>query len=240
VDKAAVTNRRGRLALLLLLVALPVPAEAQELLGRVIDRRTGQGVADVEIRALRGDTVSASTTSNEVGGFRLVMPAGGRYWLEASRLDYLQIDTVSVEIPDQGRRVVEFILDPRPITLEEIRAEVRRGIPARFLDTYDGFLTRHETYPAVGSRRVVRRGDPEIDGSMSIREVLGWFPPARSTTRWFLDGRPSSEDELDGMIYADVEGVEFYRMHLDAPMYVDPGREPFVSVVMVWRRRGPR
>jgi hypothetical protein len=204
-----------------------------------MDRNTGRPVADVEIRALRGNTVAGITTTNEVGGFRLLLPAGGRYWLEASRLDYVQIDTVSVEVPGEGRRVIDFLLDPRPITLEEIRAEVRRGVPARFLNTHDGFLTRHETYPPVGSRRVVRRGDPEIDGSMSVREVLNWFPPQRSTTQWFLDGRPSSEEELEMMIFTDVEGVEFYRVHLDAPMYVDPGREAFVSVVMVWRRRGP-
>lgn len=211
----------------------------QELLGRVIDRNTGQPIAEVEIRALRGNAEVARTTSNEVGGFRLVLPGGGRFWLEASRMDYVQIDTVSVEVPPDGRRVVEFLLDPRPITLDEIRAEVRRGVPARFLDTYEGFVTRHETLPPLGSRRVVRRGDPEIEGSGTVAEVLLWFPPPRPNTRWFLDGRPSTEEEIEGLIYADVEGVEFYRSHIDAPVFIDAGPTAFVSVVMVWRRRGP-
>lgn len=154
-------------------------------------------------------------------------------------MDYVQIDTVSVEVPSDGRRVVEFLLDPRPITLEEIRAEGRRGVPARFLDTYEGFLSRHETLPPLGSRRVVRQGDPEMEGSGTVAEVLLWFPPPRPNTRWFLDGRPSTEEEIEGVIYADVEGVEFYRSHIDAPVFIDAGPTAFVSVVMVWRRRGP-
>jgi hypothetical protein len=220
-----------------LLAFAPANLSAQELLGRVIDRASGQPIPDVEIRALRGDTVVARTTSNEIGGFRLVLPAGGRYWLEASRMNYVQLDTVSLEVPPDGRRVIDFILDPVPITLEEIRAEVRRGVPARFLETYEGFLARHEQLPKAGSRRVVRRGDPEMQNAGTVQEVLNWLPPARASTLWFLDGRPSTEEEIEGLIFDDVEGVEFYRSDLDAPIFVDSRGQ--TSVVMVWRRRGP-
>ncbi len=215
----------------------PADLSAQELLGRVLDRATGEPVPDVEIRALRSDTVVARTTTNEVGGFRLVLPEGGRYWLEASRLDYVQLDTVSLEVQDGERRVIDFIVDPRPIALEEIRAEVLRGVPARFLDTYEGFLARHEQLPKVGSRRALRRGDPEMENSFTVRQVLNQLTPARPTTVWFLDGRLSSEEEIESLHMEDVEGIEFYRSVLDGPMFVDAS--PRTSLVMVWRRRVP-
>lgn len=239
----------------LLLGLVPQTASAQELLGRVLDRNTAQPIANVDLLAIRGDSVVARTTANEQGAFRLVLPAAGEYGIWATQLGYLQLDTARVRLEEGQRRLIDLLLDPRPVRLEGIEAVDERGAAfLRMSDTWQGFLVRHRDLPPLGSRRAVRRGDPEMAQAMGVRDVLQWFVPPRPCMYWFVEARlieitrntMDPPDQVALYAFEEIEAVEFYRNAWEAPVVTPPCDDPQLlespepSVVMIWMRRNSR
>ncbi len=245
------------LVCVLLIGLIPRTAAGQEILGRVLDRNTAQAIADVDLVALRGGTVVARTSSNEQGAFRLVLPAGGEYGIWATRIGYVQQDTARVQIADGQRRMIDLLLDPRPVQLQGIEISDERGAAlTRMAPSWGGFLARYRDFAPVGSRRAVRRGDAEMAQSMGMRDVLQWFVPPRPCLYWYVEARfidvtynsLEPPDQVALHAFEEIEAVEFYRYPWDAPVVVRPCDDPpnpltdsrHPSVVMIWLRRSDR
>ncbi len=199
----------------------------------------------------------ARTTANEAGAFRLLLPGGGEYGVWATQFGYVQLDTARVQVEEGQRRMIDLLLDPRPVRLEGIEAVDERGAAfLRMSDTWSGFLVRHRDLPPLGSRRAVRRGDPEMAQAMGVRDVLNWFVPPRPCMYWFVEARlveithgtMDPPEQVALYAFEEIEAVEFYRSGVEAPVLALPcavvppniGESIEPSVVMVWLRRNDR
>ncbi|TVP80146.1 MAG: hypothetical protein EA352_00290 [Gemmatimonadales bacterium] len=69
---------------------------------------------------------------------------------------------------------------------------------------------------------------------------MSWPDPP--TGEVHVDGRPAFPDELEFLSADDVEGVEYYRSPMDAPMglNIDPLAGMNTPVIVIWTRRPGR
>jgi hypothetical protein len=190
------------------------------------------------VEALRDGEVVQRSTTDANGSFILYFSRSGLFEIRANRLGYVPSRPESVEV--RSRELVEVLLplSTSPIQLEGITVEARRADPRREA-TFAGLFARREAARSVGTERVVVRGDPEMEVSATVRDVLRWFLPTRGCVAYYVDGLPRSEflwGILD-MPVSMLEGIEYYRSAIWAPLGFDPPMDPRCSIVAVWRER---
>jgi hypothetical protein len=216
-------NRAGAAACLFLLCA-GTRLDAQSVRGRVLDAETGREMsAAVRIQLVNAaGAVAGETVSGERGVFRLLVQSPGTYTLRASALGYRDTAT-----PITLRSGEELVMDVKvaatAIPLDPVTVTARRTDP-RHEGTREGMLARHALFRPVGSRRVVLASEDELVASMTVNEVLQWFPGTmreRCTIVYWdgrvVDNRELSDEWLSEPLVPHLEAVEFYARQSEAP-----------------------
>ncbi|HEX8211578.1 MAG TPA: carboxypeptidase-like regulatory domain-containing protein [Longimicrobium sp.] len=201
------------LTLLALACVLARGAEAQAVVGRVVDSGSGAAVPRARVVATGGDRPSARTTHSDADGrFSLVL-GGGAYRLEVTRIGYRNArprtisvgpgETVRVAVPLSAAALV---LDPVSATARPRRMEV------------DGFFEQLRPDSANFLRPASARG------AWGGVQVFGTFPTPsacyqlaaaahreKSVLTLVVQGRPDGEECMDtGGLFsykATVRGV---------------------------------
>ncbi len=245
------TTFGGRAALaLMLLAALAAPAAGQAVDGQVVDAESGEGIeqAELVLRDARG-SVAARTRTNAEGRFLLSASVEGRFVIEVERLGYLAPEPIALEL-GRERVSVEIRLGRAPLALEPLTVTGRRADP-RHDGTFEGARSRHDIFPVVGPRRVIMRGDWELEGASTVGGVvaLTGFPRGCTIVWWngsLVSSDAAGETWMDHTSPEAVEAVEFYRRWSDAPAAYRPippwvaGNPNACSVVALWPRLDPR
>jgi hypothetical protein len=230
---------------------------AQAIRGEVVTPDAAGGLAGARVEVLLGDDVVGVASTDEHGEFVLYLPRSGTYRLRATRLGYAPALSGDVEIRSREMVMLRLHMSSEPIPLAGITVEGLIRDP-RHDATYEGLHARRATARSVGTERIVIRGDPEMEVSASVRDVIRWFLPPRGCVVYYLDGRPSRGLDFFWQILdmhpSLLEGIEYYRNSLYLPVGFDPGwseewrlrpgeseRRPSVtsgcSVIAVWRER---
>jgi hypothetical protein len=239
------------------LMILSPPLLGQAIQGEVRDAGSLRGIGEVVIQVLLEDEVTASTTTDAAGSFSVFLRRAGTYRLRAVRLGYGSAESDLLEVG--VRELVEVTLEmpSLPIPLAGVTVEARRRDP-RHDASYEGLYARRATALSVGTARVVVRGDPEMEVSGRVRDVIQWFVPPRGCVTYYLDGRPGRGLDFFWEILdlhpSMLEGIEYYRDG-GLPVGFEPGwserwrprageparTRPSVasgcSVIAVWRAR---
>lgn len=154
-------------------VAAALPASAQTLQGRAVDRETLQPLPDASVALVdtTGDVV-ASARSGPDGAFRLTAPRPGEYRLTAARIGYGTL--LSAPVPLGEGQVVETEARVRPVALalDSVRVPVaaEAGITGQVMEAASG-------QPIVGARvalldsrgLVVRSVESDAAGNFHLR-----------------------------------------------------------------------
>ncbi len=214
---------------------LPCAALSQALAGRVASHDDGLPIpgAAVSIYGVSGFRTSATT--NAEGAFRLGLPSEGIYFVAVAALGYAHRDSIPVEVGIGEEVAIAVELSTSPLEIEGIEI-VARGFELRHRATLGGFRERHLSAPAIGSRRLFDRNDPEMRTAFDLDDVMKWFPVTRRMCfDVFVDGvRRPGWDDFRLAAVEGIEGVEFYADPLDAPIEFREGQR--CAILAIWRR----
>jgi hypothetical protein len=115
-------------ALVLGLLAEPLPAQAQTVRGRVLESQGVSPVVSAGVVLLDTTFVSvAGTATNANGAFTLEAPGPGAYYVLTEALGYSPSIDGILELSEGGSITVEIYLKPRPIVLDSIKVAVERA-----------------------------------------------------------------------------------------------------------------
>jgi hypothetical protein len=133
------TPSRSRLLLGLVLAgaAAAVPARAQTVQGRAVDRESQQPIPDASLVLVDAQgEVAAMARSGADGRFRVTAPRPGEYRLTASRIGYRTMLSAAVTLAEGQVVEVEARIAPQPVALEPatVRATGPSGISGRVLE----------------------------------------------------------------------------------------------------------
>jgi hypothetical protein len=219
----------------------PTHLAAQAVTGRVVDAESGAGVPSAQVALLVEGEVHSSVQTDGEGRFSLRAPGSGDFLLRTRALGYAERPPDSVRV--DPREVVEVLVElgRQAIALDPITVTGRREDP-RHAPTFEGFLARRAEARPVGPDRVVLRSDHEMAAAMSLSDVLRWFAGAPRCIVYFVDGRPAQNWDVQNIPVDFLEGVEFYRYNVTAPLpfrgqFCGDSQSNDYSVVAVWLRR---
>lgn len=125
-------NRAGAGRLLLLAsaaAAAPGPADAQMVVGRVLERGGGGPVVGAMVRLSgEGGAAGGGWLTAADGRFRLQAPSAGSYRISVERIGFSSTTVEGVELVENGILSIDVVVEPRAIVLEglEVRAGGRR------------------------------------------------------------------------------------------------------------------
>jgi hypothetical protein len=222
----------------LLVSVLATAAASQTIYGAVIDDATGATIVGAEVRVHLHGGVVRHTFSDSAGAFSLELPEGEKYRLAVSRLGYMPVDSLWIDVGVNEEVAVTLRLAADAIALDPITV-VARGLALRHQATWEGFLYRYERRRPVGPARLVKRDDPDVRGLMKVGDWLKSVHPRHGGGACVLVdgvklpgwGRVGLEMSLQ-----DVDALEYYRRKLDAPM--EYWEDSPCSILVIWRRRG--
>jgi hypothetical protein len=220
-------------------------AAGQMIFGRVLDASSSAGVAQALVEVLDSGIVVTQALADSTGAYRVSLPPRrlGSYRLRVSRLGFATQDSAPIEVGPSDLVEVDLRVSPSALPLAELMVEVSRN-NLRHAATYEGLYARRARAQAVGQERVVVMGDPELEHSSRVQQVLNqfFFGMTRGRTRcvdYYVNGIQRDVSVLE--IPADmVEGVEYYVDGKFAPFGFLAGRCSTgfrYSVVAVWLRR---
>lgn len=129
-------------------LAAALPAPAQTLRGRAVDRETLQPLPDASVALVdSAGEVVASTRSGPDGAFRLAAPGPGEYRLAASRIGYGTLLSAPVPLAEGQVVETEARVRPVPLALDSVRVPVaaEAGITGQVMEAASG-------QPIVGAR----------------------------------------------------------------------------------------
>jgi hypothetical protein len=253
------------LSFILGMTVLGRPANAQTILGRLLDGEAMQPVPQGFIQLL--DTALyqvAATQSDEGGGFVLSAPKAGEYMVRAEAYSYHTIDDGPLNLASGDTVRVEFFILPKPEELDPIVVEAQR---TEFQLRTAGFYRRQER----GMGQFITQEDIDDIRPHDLPSLLVWgalgvylrpnavgvmvpaFPAGRSGTEsgtigwcypmYFLDGLPFQvdNDEVAFPIHpSEISAVEVYATRGETPaQYRDPRAS--CGTILLWsrRREGP-
>lgn len=146
---------RSALLLALLLAAAAVPARAQSVQGRTVDRETLQPVSDASVALLDvAGTAVATARSGANGVFRITAPQAGEYRLTASRLGYRTMLSATVQLAVGQVVEVEARISPQAVALDTatVVGRVAAGVSGRVLEDGAGRAVPGATVTLVNAR----------------------------------------------------------------------------------------
>lgn len=220
-------------------------AAGQTIRGTVVDAATGERVAAADVVAYLDDRPVARAATDPSGGFSLDVSRGGRYRMSVTRLGYAPLASAYVEMASHESVEVILRLSTEPVALEPL-VVTARGVAVRHRATWDGFVRRYQDRQPVGGVRLALREDPELFPLTTVEEWLRDVRLGGGCTRILMDG--IWLDGWEGIEARDtpalslstqmVDGVEYYRRPLDAPLeyreHMD-GRP--CGILVIWRRQ---
>jgi len=251
---------RGVLLLFLLFgVFLPRPAEAQSIMGNLLDAQTGRPILLGYVSLLtEGGEKVIWTLADEEGFFRLDAPDPGSYLLYGESLGYRSSVEGPILLGEDQLVPAQFRLDPMPIVLDSLRVVAQSK---RFSLVMAGFYDRERTGLGhfIGPEKILDRfearyitdffwGVPGIRLMPKSNMAGGGYVPmmrAAASLRGFclpdvyLDGIPQpGADELDDIIMPfDIEGIEVYRSASEVPARYTTASAN-CGVILLWSRKG--
>lgn len=222
----------------LLVQGSPYPAYAQTVVGRVFDASSGAGLENALVLMVSvgaNDTVRALTDAR--GGFSATLTSPGAYDAVVQLIGYRATAPFRFEAGEGQRLSVQVPMVATAVELDEITVQVD-GFELRHQATLDGFYRRLEDARPVGPTRLFHRDDPTMRTSLNVRDLMTYLPIERRTCiRLYIDGieRRNWINEYRNLSLAGIEGVEFYKNPLDAPLELrDAGS---CAVLALWRER---
>lgn len=209
--------RRGfaRAAPLFALLAAALPAHAQTVQGRAVDRATQQPIADASVALLdESGTVVATTRSGPDGAFSVTALSPGEYRVTAVRLGYRQMLSAPVQLDDGAVVEVEARMGAEAVALDTVAVQgrARPGISGVLVDNRTG-------QPVAAARitlrdvreRTVGRTETDSAGGFHLRISL----PGGYTLLAEREGYQGSESALLTLTPSDTVQVEL-RVATDA------------------------
>jgi hypothetical protein len=222
------------------------PAHCQVVGGTVRDT-AGAPVPLAMVVASQGAEDVRATLTDSLGNFNLPLPAAGNYEIRVVSLGYTG-DRRQVQLVAGSRVVVQLAVSEDAIELDAITVRASGRIPAQA--TIEGLYARHAVAPRVGTSRVFVRGDPELSSSSTVATLLDQrlqiSPVAqRRCVVYFVNGVVQHHltvpsEFVRGFATSALEGVEYYRDHLTAPLgYQGQGcwNAPVYSIIAIWYHR---
>jgi hypothetical protein len=237
---------------------LAAPADAQVVLGHIVEDGSGNpiGTAGVELLDRRGNVVSRAV-SDSAGHFLLKATQGGNYRLRATALGYQTVTTpgITVDIAEQFQ--VRVVMSPDAVLLAplEIRARSRPLLSGM---TLQGYQERREK----GLGFAITAEDIEERHGRAVTDMLRMVPGVR--VEWVFGGSrvsiPSAATRLgsrscevkvflDGLQFAwgsstlddiptyDIHAIEVFRSLAELPPEL-AGPDSECGVIAVWTKRG--
>ena len=213
-----------------------------------MDSETGVAVTGARVRLLNaagarmGEAISDSS-----GTFRIAGRGPGRHALVIEHVGYLEFRSPPFAVPYMETVSVDVRISRTAIPLAPITVTGRRR-ENYHAPSYEGLYARMEQLPAVGSNRIVMKGDVEFRSVLSARELLNRvFHDVVGRGRlpcivWngFPVSRLAGDMRLDVHV-EDLEAIEVYQGALMAPMeFRDPVgtlASTCASVIALWSRR---
>ena len=235
-----------RLLLLCCLAALlPTAVLGQTIRGRVVDAGTGGPIPDVALLLVDLDgTAHARTVSDSAGAFFLSTRQPGAYRIEARHVAYENVRTDTLHFSGRAQADVVLRMATTVIPLDPLTVTAR-GRDERHYATYRGLFARREASPSVGPTRVVLRSDPEMRAAIRVADILQWFTGTGCITVYWngtmIISREITQWMLADMSAYDLEGLEYYKRDMDAPLEMRQRRldcQPALvaTTVALWAR----
>jgi hypothetical protein len=224
-------------------LALHAQAPRGGIEGRVLDRTTGQPVAEAEVTLL--GQARGPVRSDRQGRFQHAALRAGMYLVEVRRMGY-QPRTWEVAVPEQEVAKVVFELEPAPAVLPPVTVEGQ-------LDTW---LKSFEERRALGRGQFITRQDIERRGAPTLGDLLRTVNGLRTycdrngicairMTRWincipeyFQDGIPVFAATAERYFVGDIYGIEIYNLSEVPTEFQRTNLK--CGVIAIWTRRGPR
>ena len=241
---------RSLFSLLIGLVVFAQNAQAQVVVGRVLDQITGSPVQLASIQLLGADgTVLNETVADSAGRFRVTAPRPGDYHISARALGYSTMQTSGLRLDNRVEMLVEVPLSAAALPVQPLRVLARR--------TYGGnnrlaeYQRRVEWTDKSGLGKVIKRADIERMRPSGIEPLLNTesvritgierIPVARNLCDLdvYLDGTPVSYREFEALVKPeDLEGIEIYRaLHEIPPEYT---YRTGCGLLLAWTRTDAR
>ncbi len=203
----------ARAALLVLACAFASGAEAQTIIGRVVDAGSGAAVPQAQVVATGGEPLSARTTRTDADGRFSLALGGGAYRLEVTRIGYRNARPRTLNVGAGETVRVAVPLSPVALSLEPVSATAR---PRRM--RVEGFFEQLRPESTILLRPASARG------GWGAVQVFGTFPTPsacyqlaaaahreKSVLTLVVQGRPEGEACMDtGGLFsykATVRGV---------------------------------
>ncbi|HEX9893047.1 MAG TPA: carboxypeptidase-like regulatory domain-containing protein, partial [Gemmatimonadales bacterium] len=123
----------GFTSAILAVLAGPLTAQDQPAtISGVVRDAQGQPIAGAEIFAGRAEQPA---TSNPQGQFRIAQAPSGALWVMARKIGYAPVRR-SVRVAKGENQVVDFTMEPLPVTLPEVKVVERSGFKSRRLEDF--------------------------------------------------------------------------------------------------------
>jgi hypothetical protein len=232
-----------------LLIAQGAHAQAQILTGRVVEYGSDRAVVAASVGIFDGHDAMVSTESDSTGGFRLVLPAAGRYRIRVERLGYAPAETEAIEVGLTELVEVEIGLRVDAVEIEPIIVVTRRTTaPA------SEFHRRLEDGRRTGFGWFITRAQLDSTTAISVTDLVLRVPfvgMGADTLRrptpvmlsrggcvptLYLNGAlwTGAYERLNDMLLpTSIEGVEIYRHSSEVPAELRG-----CAAIVFWTREG--
>ncbi|HVH12433.1 MAG TPA: carboxypeptidase regulatory-like domain-containing protein [Longimicrobium sp.] len=237
-----------RAAILLLLIALPVAADAQIVRGRLMDRDSRTPLAGGTVHLVSEDSqvVVAQGLTDGAGVFDLQAPAPGSYSLAGVAPGYAPASTDPFDVSEEGR-LVSFVIGRAAVRLDSVvvrtnsdahggfHARMReRGGSGRFFSREDIQELRPQTVAdllrRVSGLEVIATGGQ----TLAVRPRQALSIRSGCWSNFYLNGMRVEADAIAGLNPENIEGVEVYTHGSVPPQLGAMGSA--CGVVAVWLR----
>ena len=220
---------RRAFAVLGLIAAAFAPLGAQRIEGRLLASEKESPIRGAQVSLLRGDSIVATTRSDDEGYFKLLAPSAGIYRLTARRVGFSPGVTDPFGIRDEQLLEPVFRMNSSSVTLRPITITAD-GLPSAewtlgYLDRRRHGMGHHMTREDIEKRSATNTTEllRDMPGMRSMKLNVGTDilvstrGPSGSTGRSgcsiaaFVDGLEVGIDMLnDRVLPSEIEAIEVY------------------------------
>lgn len=256
MDPVSTSHRLAVLLSGLVLVLIALPADAQRLVGYVVEEGTDRAVASAGIVILNAEGRELrSTATDDVGWFQFAMAAPGSYTIRVTHIAYTAYTSENIDLGRGETVEIRVRLGTNVIPLDPLVVTTRSASVGRIAEfhrrletnAFGRFLARED----IESRPMVRvtdllRTEPGVTiqssrrGSVERPIITMRGGGTRCLPNLYVDGvrvRQSADFPIDDLISPEMlEGVEIYSSGAGAPAQYQ--ESSLCGVILFWTRRG--